>query len=109
MSNPTMSSECTAEEAYKWTNGEAIFASGSPFEDVELVSAENGVQRFSPSQANNMYIFPGVGMGVIACKASSVPEEFFFTAAETLSTCLTDEDVKLGKVFCLHVFVHCQI
>jgi malate dehydrogenase (oxaloacetate-decarboxylating)(NADP+) len=94
LSNPTSKSECTAEEAYMWTQGRAIFASGSPFDPVTL----NG-KTYVPGQANNSYIFPGVGLGVIACEAVRVTDEMFFEAAKALAAEVTDADLAQGRIY----------
>jgi len=94
LSNPTSKSECTAEQAYVHTQGRGVYASGSPFDPVQY----NG-QTFVPGQANNSYIFPGVGLGVTAARASNVSDEMFATAAEALASLATDEDLAQGRVF----------
>ncbi len=94
LSNPTSKSECTAEQAYRVSQGRAIFASGSPF--PEWVS--NG-QTFVPGQGNNAYIFPGVGLGVIASQATRVTDEMFLAAAESLADQVTEQDLHLGRVY----------
>ena len=94
LSNPTANSECTAEQAYAWSNGRAIFASGSPFPPVDYRG-----QRFVAGQANNAYIFPGVGLGIIASGARRVTDEMFLTAARTLAAQVTDTDLAEGRVF----------
>jgi malate dehydrogenase (oxaloacetate-decarboxylating)(NADP+) len=94
LSNPTSKAECTAEQAYTWSEGRAIFASGSPFAPVEV-----GGQRFVPGQGNNAYIFPGVGLGVIASCARHVTDAMFYAAAETLADAVHEEDLGKGCVY----------
>lgn len=94
LSNPTSQSECTAEEAYRYTDKRAVFASGSPFAPVEM-----GGQTFVPGQANNSYIFPGVGLGILASEASRVTDEMFAAAAKALDEQVSQEDFKLGRIF----------
>jgi malate dehydrogenase (oxaloacetate-decarboxylating)(NADP+) len=94
LSNPTSKTECTAREAYSWTQGRAIFASGSPFDPVSI----NGKTLF-PSQGNNVYIFPGVGLGAIACGARHITDEMFYVAAKTLAQKVARADLDQGRVY----------
>lgn len=94
LSNPTSKSECTAEEAYTWSNGNAIFASGSPFEPVTI----NG-KKIVPGQGNNVYIFPGVGLGLSYCKSRMVTDQMFFEAAKALASQVSTEDLANGTVY----------
>ncbi|HET9664122.1 MAG TPA: NAD-dependent malic enzyme [Burkholderiales bacterium] len=94
LSNPTSKSECTAEEAYEWTSGRAIFACGSPFDPVTV----NG-RTFVPRQGNNSYIFPGVGLGTIACGARRVTDEMFSAAAWALAHQVTETDIMQGSLY----------
>lgn len=94
LSNPTSKSECTAEEAYTWSQGRAIFASGSPFPAFTY----NG-KTFVPGQANNSYIFPGVGLGVIASGAKHVTDEMFFEAAQALAKQVKESDLAQGRIY----------
>ena len=94
LSNPTSRSECTAEQAYEWSGGRAIFASGSPFAPVSW-----GGQTLVPGQANNAYIFPGVGLGAIAAGATRITDEMFMAAAKTLADLVTPADLASGCTF----------
>ena len=94
LSNPTSKSECTAEEAYTWSDGKAIFASGSPFPAMDYKG-----KLLVPGQGNNSYIFPGVGLGVIISGAIRVPDEMFSASAKALAAQVGEADLALGRVY----------
>uniref|UniRef100_A0A1J3F2F2 Malic enzyme n=1 Tax=Noccaea caerulescens TaxID=107243 RepID=A0A1J3F2F2_NOCCA len=94
LSNPTSQSECTAEEAYRWSEGRAIFASGSPFAAVEYEG-----KTFVPGQANNAYIFPGFGLGLIMSGTIRVHDDMLLAASEALAEQLMEEHYEKGMIF----------
>lgn len=94
LSNPTSKAECTAQEAYQWTDGRCVFASGSPFEPTVYKG-----KTYITGQGNNAYIFPGVGLAAIGAHVHSIPEDAFLVAARALSDQLTSADISVGLVY----------
>ena len=94
LSNPTSKAECTATQAYEWSRGRAIFASGSPFGSVTYEG-----RTFRPGQGNNAYVFPGIGLGAVVCRARRIPDEFFLAAARTLAGLVTPRDLDAGSLY----------
>lgn len=94
LSNPSSKSECTFEEAVLNTEGRCLFASGSPFPAMEY----NG-KLLTPGQGNNMYVFPGIGLGAILSKATSVTQDMIYASAESLSTSLNKQEVADGWLY----------
>ena len=112
LSNPTDRAEITAKEAYTFSKGAAIFAAGSPFDPVELPtssssssSSSEGVtvkqkNTYVPGQANNVFIFPGVGFGAVMAKAASVSDGMFTAAAEALAHgCVSEDELRAGQIY----------
>ncbi|MBX3616035.1 NAD-dependent malic enzyme [Nitrosomonas sp.] len=94
LSNPTSHTECTAEQAYQWSEGRAIFASGSPFNAVQYRN-----QCYKPAQGNNAYIFPGIGLGIYASSARLITQSMFLAAARELARNVTDQELRDGAVY----------
>ncbi|XP_047044701.1 NADP-dependent malic enzyme, chloroplastic-like isoform X1 [Lolium rigidum] len=94
LSNPTSHSECTAEEAYTWTKGTAVFASGSPFDPVEYEG-----KTYVPGQSNNAYVFPGFGLGVVISGAIRVHDDMLLAASEALAEQVSQENFDKGLIF----------
>jgi malate dehydrogenase (oxaloacetate-decarboxylating)(NADP+) len=94
LSNPTSKSECTAQQAYEWSAGRALFASGSPFDAVTM-NGHTHVAR----QGNNSYIFPGVGLGAIAVKAQRITDAMFLAAARALALQVSAKDLAQGSLY----------
>ncbi len=94
LSNPTSKAECTAEDAYKWSDGRAVFASGSPFGVVHI----NG-QIKVPGQGNNAYIFPGLGLGALLGKVTRISDEMLIVSAQVLAECVSDSEIEQGCLF----------
>ncbi len=94
LSNPTSRSEATAQEVYEWSEGRAVFASGSPFEPVTVQG-----KTLVPGQSNNVYILPGIGLGVTACRIRRITDEMFRAAAQAVAEMVTEESLDQGHLF----------
>ena len=94
LSNPTSRAECTAEQAYSWAGGRAIFASGSPFHEVRFQG-----KNYKPGQGNNAYIFPGIGLGVVMSEATRITEDMFLVAAKSLANMVSEADLSVGAIY----------
>ncbi|XP_047960750.1 NADP-dependent malic enzyme, chloroplastic-like [Salvia hispanica] len=94
LSNPTSQSECTAEEAYTWSEGRAIFASGSPFAPVEYNN-----KLYASGQSNNAYIFPGFGLGLLISGAIRVHDDLLLAASEALAAQVSQENLEKGLLY----------
>ena len=88
MSNPTSISEAVPEDIFRWTDDKALVATGSPFEPVQL---EDGPRRVG--QANNVFVFPGIGLGTIVAGAGEITDSMISAAATALADSLTDEEI----------------
>ncbi len=94
LSNPTEKAECTAEQAYRWTDGKVLYAAGVQFGDVTL-----GGKTFTPGQANNFYVFPAVALAVYATRAKRITDAVFIAAAQATAAQVTDHQRARGLLF----------
>ncbi|XP_031090650.1 NAD-dependent malic enzyme 59 kDa isoform, mitochondrial-like [Ipomoea triloba] len=95
MSNPTNNAECTAADAFKYAGGNIVFGSGSPFDNVDLGNGKVG----HVNQANNMYLFPGIGLGALLSGARHISDKMLEAAAECLASYMSDDEVKQGILY----------
>jgi malate dehydrogenase (oxaloacetate-decarboxylating)(NADP+) len=98
LSNPLTKAECTFEQAVTWTDGTVIFASGSPFSAFTVKTSEQPVTYY-PNQGNNVYVFPGIGLGAILSKSSRVTDNMIYTSAAALAGSLNAEEVQKGLIY----------
>lgn len=98
LSNPLTKAECTFEQAIQWTEGTVIFASGSPFSQISVKSGDH-VVTYHPNQGNNVYVFPGIGLGAILSKASRVTDNMIYTSAAALAGSLNAEEIHKGLIY----------
>ena len=94
MSNPTSKAECTPQQAYEWTGGKAVVATGSPFDSVTL----NG-RTLTPSQCNNMYVFPGIGLAASVAGVREITDGMLYAAAVACVDSMTPEEIASGRTF----------
>lgn len=98
LSNPLTKAECTFEQAIQWTEGTVLFASGSPFPSVSVKNADHTV-TYHPNQGNNVYVFPGIGLGAILSKASRVTDNMIYTSAAALAGSLNADEIHKGLIY----------
>ncbi|KAI0471953.1 NADP-dependent malic enzyme [Xylariaceae sp. FL0804] len=98
LSNPLTKAECTFEQAIQWTEGTVIFASGSPFQPIAMKNGDRSITYY-PNQGNNVYVFPGLGLGAILAKATKVTDEMVYTSAAALAGSLNAEEVHKGLIY----------
>lgn len=98
LSNPLTKAECTFEQAIEWTDGTVLFASGSPFQSVTMDFNGESI-TYHPNQGNNVYVFPGLGLGAILSKASHVTDEMVYTSAAALAGSLNAEEMRMGLIY----------
>jgi len=94
LSNPTSKSEAVPADVFRWTNGKALMATGSPFDAVEFEG-----KTLQVSQGNNVYVFPGVGLGAIVAAAREVTDTMFAAAARALADLVTEDDLAAGVLY----------
>ena len=98
LSNPLTKAECTFEQAVHWTEGTVLFASGSPFASFTLKNGDHAVTHH-PNQGNNVYVFPGIGLGAILSKASRVTDNMIYTSAAALAGSLNADEIHKGLIY----------
>ncbi|KAM5360896.1 hypothetical protein ACJZ2D_013463 [Fusarium nematophilum] len=98
LSNPLSKAECTFEQAMRWTDGSAIFASGSPFQPLNL-KISGQTKTYQPNQGNNVYVFPGLGLGAILSKAGRVTDNMVYAAGEALAESVTPDEIQDGLIY----------
>jgi malic enzyme len=94
MSNPTEFSEATPQDLFDWTNGRALIAAGSPFADVTVAGRKQAV-----GQANNAFIFPGVGLGALLSGTERITDSLFYAAGRALTESVTEEELESGLLY----------
>jgi malate dehydrogenase (oxaloacetate-decarboxylating)(NADP+) len=99
LSNPLSKAECTFEQAVQWTDGTVIFASGSPFASFSVKTSGDHVITYHPNQGNNVYVFPGLGLGAILAKASRITDDMVYTSAASLAGSLNAEEIHRGLIY----------
>lgn len=99
LSNPLTKAECTFEQAVQWTDGTVIFASGSPFSSFSMKTPDGNLVDYHPNQGNNVYVFPGLGLGTILAKATKVTDNMVYTSAAALAESLNVDELRKGLIY----------